>query len=181
MATTTRPVTADDLQALGEDAHVELIRGAIHEMSPSKPLHGFVSGNFAMELGLYGRQAGGRILTGEAGYLLERDPDTLLVPDVAYVKTDRLPPRDQWNRYCEVAPDVVVEVLSPSNSPAEMDRKVATYLAAGVPLVWVADPVPQRITAHRPGMAPQILEIDDVLDGGDVLPGFRVPVRTFFG
>lgn len=178
--TTTRLVTADDLLAMGDDVHVELIRGVLHDMSPTRHIHGVVCARYVMALGRYAVDRGGQVIAGEAGFVLERDPDTVLVPDVAFIRADRVPPRDRWNQFIEVVPDLMIEVLSPSNTRAEMDRKVAIYLAAGVPLIWVADPDSEQIVAHRPGAEPRIFGIDDVLDGGDVLPGFRVPVRTFF-
>jgi Uma2 family endonuclease len=75
---------------------------------------------------------------------------------------------------------VVVEVRSPSNTRQEIERKLAVYLAAGVPLVWIADTHRETITAHTPAGGMRIYEVGEDLDGGDVLPGFRVPVVEFF-
>ena len=81
--------------------------------------------------------------------------------------------------YNPIAPDLAVEVLSPSNTPDEMAIKVDNYLRAGV-IVWVVNPDPQRVTVHRPDAAPKTYGIEDTLDGGAALPGFTLPVRDIF-
>jgi len=112
--------------------------------------------------------------------VLRRDPDTVRAPDVAFVRTDRVPPPDERRKFAELAPDLVAEVTSPSDRVGEVNSKVAQWLDAGVRLVWVVDPESRIVVAHQPGGVAHLLRGDDVLDGGDVLPGFSLPLRDLF-
>ena len=114
------------------------------------------------------------------GFFLSREPETVVAPDAAVVRADRLPPRSERTGYLDLVPDLVVEVVSPSDSQPEIDAKVGLYLAAGARLVWVAYPRPRSVRVHRPGREPVELSEGDVLDGEDVLPGFRLPVADAF-
>src|SRR5262245_16011515 len=126
MSTTTKLVTAEDLRAMGEDAPFELIRGELRSVPPTHGWHGVVAGNFASELVVYSREIlPGKILIAEAGYFAERDPDTVVAPDLSFIRLDRLPSQKELERdYVRVPPDVVLEVRSPSNTRAEIEEKV---------------------------------------------------------
>jgi Uma2 family endonuclease len=182
MSTTTKLVTAEELAAMGEEAPFELIRGELRRVSPTHGWHGFVSGRFAKEFVLYSVTVlPGEVFIAEAGYFAERDPDTVVAPDVFFIRWDRVPPKDALRAdYVRIPPDAVVEVRSPSNTWTEVEEKVVIYLGSGVPLVLVADPVAETIRVRTPEGRDETLGIDDVLDGGDALPGFRVPVARFF-
>jgi Uma2 family endonuclease len=117
---------------------------------------------------------------GECGYVLRRNPDTVRGPDASFVSSERLAAWEARGPFFEGAPDLAVEVLSPSNTRREIEEKVSEYLAAGGREVWVADPEARRITVHRPDEGPRDLGPDDTLDGGDLLPGFDVPVAELF-
>jgi Uma2 family endonuclease len=175
-------MTAEELMALPDDGwQYELIEGVLHRMSPA--------GNEASAIAL---RIGGRIdafaferrlgtVTGaDGGYFFGRDPDTVRAPDVAFVRAGRLPPPAEREGYSPVIPDLAVEVVSPNDSAREVAEKVAFYLANGVPLVWVVRPRPRTVTVHRAGGEPVVLGEGDVLDGGEVLPGFRLPVADLF-
>ena len=116
---------------------------------------------------------------GEAGYLLASDPDTVRGPDVSFVAASRLVDFDDTS-FFPGAPDLAVEILSPSNRPSEMYAKVADYLAAGARLVWVLDPEHRAVTEYRTLLAPRRLGPSEWLNGGDVLPGFTIEVRALF-
>ena len=184
MVVTTRFLTAQDLMAMAESlgpGRHELIEGELVSMSPAYADHGEVSTEFAFHLrSQAGRGQRGMVFIGETGFYLRRDPDTVRVPDVAYVRADRLPPRAERRGYMPVVPDIAVEVLSSSERRAAIANKVAMYLKAGVRLIWLADPRDRTVTVHAPGVAPRVLGPDDWLDGGDMLPGFRVRVGDFF-
>ena len=113
-------------------------------------------------------------------FRLEQHPDTLRQPDVAFVRADRLPPREQRRSYSPVVPDLAVEIRSPSNTARELAAKVADYLRAGVRLVWVVDLDTQTVTVHTPTAMPMALSVNDEITGGSVLPEFRCPVAAFF-
>ena len=116
---------------------------------------------------------------GEAGYVLARDPDTVRGPDLSFVSRERLSPFDD-ERFFSGAPDLAVEILSPSNRSGEMHAKVADYLAAGARLVWVIDPERRLITTYRELLAPRRIGSPEPLDGGDVLAGLVIPLDAIF-
>ena len=120
----------------------------------------------------------GEVRAGDSGFLLERGPDTVRGPDLAWGSPDRL--SEPVAGYAELAPDLVVEVKSPSNSNREMTDRAMMWLSHGVRMVLVADPRPVSLTVFRPGEPPATLGEDDVLDGGNLLPGFSTPVWRLF-
>jgi len=176
---TTKLMTIEDVEHLPDDDYrYSLIRGVLYRMPPPKPRHGRVTTSVVLHLGAFVRERGLGVVYTESGFALHRDPDVLLGPDVAFVRADRLP--DDEDSYPDLAPDLAVEVLSPSNTPALVAEKLTEYAAAGVPLVWVLDP--QRRTARvvtRSG-SDRLLSADDELGGDMVLPGFCVLVDRLF-
>jgi Uma2 family endonuclease len=101
------------------------------------------------------------------------------IPDVAYITAERAQKQDE-DAYIQGAPDLAVEVVSPSNSPLEMQQRAGEYLAAGARLVWIVDPEQHAIDVYRPGGVRIVLSGDAALDGGDVLPGLMLPVQRVF-
>jgi Uma2 family endonuclease len=182
MSATTKLVTAEELAAMGGDAPFELIRGELRRVSPTHGWHGFVSGRFAFEFGHYSETIlPGAVFTAEAGYFAERNPDTVVAPDVFFIRKDRVPSQAELKAdYVRVPPDAVLEVRSPSSTWSEIEEKVLIYLGAGVRLVLVADPDREAVRVRTPEGRDETLGIGDELDGGDALPGFRVPVARFF-
>ena len=180
--TTTKLMTAEELAALPDDGYqYELVRGVLVKMPPPGFEHGEIVGETFGWLREFVRAHGlGRVVTADAGFRLEEDPDTVRGPDIAFVRADRLPPPDQRVGYLAIPPDLVVEVVSRSQSEGDVATKVADYLRAGVPLVWTVFPRRRGVAIHRAGRAPQELAIGDELDGEDVLPGFRLPVAAIF-
>jgi Uma2 family endonuclease len=112
-------------------------------------------------------------------FVLARDPDTVRGPDVSFVTRDRLVGISR-SHFFEGAPDLAIEILSPSNRPYQMRAKVADYLASGCRLVWVIDPERLSVTTYRAILSPRVLLTDDELDGEDVVPGLRIKVGTIF-
>lgn len=179
---TTKPklITADELLLMPDDGmQRELICGVLAENMPPGDEHGRLVIRIGKLLDNYSEDNDyGDVRGGDSGFLLERDPDTVRCPDVAWVAPGRLP--GPVAGYPELAPDLVVEVKSPSNSNPEMAAKAAMWLSYGSRMVWVADPQPVTVTVYRPNAAPVTLHEDDILDGGDVLPGFTTPVWRLF-
>jgi Uma2 family endonuclease len=178
----TRLMTAEELLELPDDGkRHELIRGELCTMSPASAKHGGFTHDLSLFIGLHVREnALGRVFAAETGFILTRDPDTVLAPDIAFVRADRLPSPEQWEGYLAVPPDLVVEVLSPSDRASEVHNKVMFYLEAGVLAVWVLDGPRRTITVWGPDRTAHILTIDDTLDGGDILPGFQLPLTKLF-
>jgi Uma2 family endonuclease len=183
VATTTHRLTAaDELWLLPDHGgRCELIRGEVVERFPTHFEHFSLVGLLTRLLGNHAAERGLRVVGGEGGFRLERDPDTVLAPDVAFVRTDRLPPREQWRHgFPDLAPDLAIEILSPSESAAEINDKLFTYLDAGVRQVWIVDPGRRAVSVATPEGMVRILRAGDSLDGGDILPGFTVPIAELF-
>jgi Uma2 family endonuclease len=184
----TTLLTVDDLLRVpGPDLPHELRRGVLRLVTPAITTHGAVSARLLAPLGqhVYTHDLGA-LFTAEAGFILERDPDTLLCPDVAFVAKGRLAAgRRRWG-FPQIAPDLAVEVLSPSDRPAEVRAKVAEYLRLGVRCGWICDLAERRVQVHTLGEGPDRriataeLGEGDVVDGRDVLPGFRQPLAELF-
>ncbi len=177
----TEPVTAEELALHPEWNPCELVRGKVVPMSPTHQRHGEIAALLVGYLFEYvrARQAG-RLYTAEAGFILERDPDTVRAPDVMFVRAERLPAEDQATGYLPVPPDLAVEIISPSDKFGEVMAKAHSYLGGGVGLVWVVDPQAGRVYVFEQGNKTETLSSDDVLKGGDVLPGFELPLKQLF-
>jgi len=160
------------------DKHVELVRGVLVVREPPGSLHGLVAMNLGVELGVHVKATGaGSVFAAETGFKIESDPDTVRAPDVAFVARDRVPdPLPQG--YGGLAPDLVVEVLSPGDRPGEVLAKVADWLTAGCRLVWVIDPLRRLARVYRHDGTETLLSAEDALDGEDVLPGFSCRLAT---
>lgn len=159
----------------------ELVRGRIVLARPTSEEHGGVEGNFYHELRSFvSPRKLGKVRVGEVGIITRRDPDTVRGADVLFISDERYARRGRGRRFLDVAPDLVVEVLSPSESKATLAEKIAEYFEIGVRLVWVADPEERAVRAYRSPQDVRIFGEDAVLGGEEVLPGFSVPVRRLF-
>jgi Uma2 family endonuclease len=176
-------LTAEDLlQMPRDDWRHELVEGVLHRMPPPGFAHGALAGQLGGLLFAHvNTHKLGRVLAAETGFQLTSDPDTVRAPDVAFVANERLRQVDfDRHKYFPGAPDFLVEILSPSDSYSDVEKKVAQWLAAGARLVVLADPVKQLLFAHRPGKPAQILSQEDTLDASDVVAGWSVPVADVF-
>jgi Uma2 family endonuclease len=108
------------------------------------------------------------------------DRETVLAPDAAFMRAGREPQGEPRWHFARLAPDLVVEVLSPSDRAADMQAKVALHQEAGAPLIWVVDPRAETVTVLELGQAPVVLTATDTLDGGEILPDFQVAVAELF-
>ena len=183
MATTaTELMTAEDLARLPDDGcQYELVKGVLRRMAPASFRPSNVAMRIAIEIGAYAKEHGLGELTGaDGGYILERGPDTVLAPDVAFVRAERLPSAAEQEHFAPIAPDLAIEVVSPSDRMRKVNEKVDHYLAAGVPLVWVFHPRRRTVTVRRPNQPPHVLREGDELDGEDILPGFRLPIADVY-
>jgi Uma2 family endonuclease len=187
MSTTTRLITADELLVMphrdenGSDCRLELIRGELKVMSPSKPLHGIVCARIAAALiNFVEANDSGVVFGAETGFVVERDPDSVLGADAAFVSHERLAAVEDIDKFFPSAPDLAVEVMSPSNTKREMEEKVALYFAAGARAVWVFNPKKKSVAAYASPGEVRVLGEHDTLYGGEVLPGFRLKLSKLF-
>jgi len=177
-------LTVDDLVNLpGEytDLPHELVRGVLHLVTPAVSAHGLVVVRVSTALAQHVYSHGLGEVFGEAtGFVLERDPDTLLCPDVAFVASRRLPPEGLDLSFLELAPDLAVEVVSKSDRPKAVRAKVDLYLRLGVRCVWVVDLARRAVGIHSADGSETLVGEDSVLEGGEILPGFSCPVASLF-
>lgn len=184
MAVQQRLYTVQDLWERshegGESNRLELVSGEIIEMAPTGGQHGVITS----ELNYYiqdfiKKHKLGRATGAETGFVLAKDPYTVRAPDVAFITKDRLP-RPIPERYFPFAPDLAVEVVSPSDVAQDVRRKVIDYLQAGTRLVWVVYPETQTVDVYRPGQDVRVVDVQGVLQGEDVLPGFELLLGELF-
>jgi Uma2 family endonuclease len=179
--TDARPITGEELAELPNLGPCELVEGRIVPMSPTGGEHGRIEGSFYRAIDAFAKPRRlGKVLVGEVGIFTRRNPDTVRGADVAFVSNERYARLDSMRGFLKVAPDLVVEVLSPHEPAAETARKVAEYLTAGVLLVWVADPEARTVRVHRSATDVRTFGAADRLQGEDVLPGFDVLVAELF-
>lgn len=182
MTSKTKLLTANDLLRLhSEGVRGELIRGVLFQTMPTGQEHGAIAANLSFELLSYIRPRRlGLVTTSDSGVLLERDPDTVREPDVAFFSTSRGGAQPTTG-YAEQSPDLVVEIVSPSDESERVAAKATMWLSYGVRLVWVVHPDARNVDVHRPGLPIETISEDGHLDGHDVLPGFSCPVSSIFG
>ena len=121
----------------------------------------------------------GHVMSGEAGVYTHRDPDTVRGMDAAFISDQRLA-QAKSKSYLDVAPELLLEILSPSDLWSEVNDKLAEYFAIGVQLVWIVNPKRQEVHAYRSPTELEILTAPDTLSGGEVLPGFTIGVAELF-
>jgi Uma2 family endonuclease len=183
-ASTSKPrkiYTADEVwQFALQDQHFELIDGELFPMAPSNLRHGRIAGRIAIKIGAYAleRQLG-EVYVAEPGFLLPNG--SILVPDVAFVATAHLPPENDTPGFDQAIPDLAVEVVSDSNTKVEMHQKVQLFFGNGSRQVWVVYPRSKTVYVYSAPDKVLILQGDSVIDVGDVLPGFTLPLREIFG
>ena len=181
-ATGTKLLTADDLLRLySRGVRGELIRGVLYETMPTGQEHGEIAANLVIELGGFIKPRRlGRLTTSDSGVWLERDPDTVREPDVAFFSAEALLPGVRVTGYSETVPDLVVEIGSPGDSRRKVRDKAWMWLSYGVRLVWVVNPAKRTVDVYRPDLAVATVLEDGFLDGADVLPGFSCAVSAVF-
>jgi Uma2 family endonuclease len=184
MTETGLRMTADELMRLPDrGVRYELIAGELQEMPPAGGEHGFVGGRTSRRLGAFLDQhpdVGGELFISEPGFRLARNPDTVRAPDLAYIAAERLL-QARVPGYVDLAPDLVVEVVSPNDTASEIQTKVDEWLQAGSRLVWVLYPSTRSVLTYQPDGAARVLHAEDTLTGESVLPGFACRVGELFG
>ena len=180
--TTQVQTTADELRRLPRGRHrYELIRGELKKMAPAGNEHGALAAIVTGFLIVHVRAHKlGKVYAAETGFKLATNPDTVRAPDAAFIRQARLDEVGPVQGYWPGAPDLVVEIVSPNDLYTEVSEKVAEWLNAGSGMVVVVNPRTKQIFVHVPAADVKVLELDDTLDGGEVVPGWQLPLRELF-
>ncbi len=182
VATAKRTYTVDEFWHLCHqtDKRLELVRGELRELAPANFEHGLVAGKLQVLVGQFVlSQRLGYVVTAETGFVVSRKPATVRAPDMAYVSREHVG-EGNFKRFADFIPDLVAEVVSPSDTFSEVVEKVEDWLNAGVRIVWVIDPATKTVRLYRQGQPTQVLREQDTLSGEDVLPGFECKVSEIF-
>jgi Uma2 family endonuclease len=180
--TITKLVTADELLAMPDDGwRYELVKGELIRIAPAGFQHGEVAMNIGAPLHEYVKRNNlGRVYAAETGFILTQDPDTVRAPDAAFIRRDRVEKVRRVKGYGIGPPDLAVEVVSPGDTVREVTAKAAEWLEAGARMVWVVSPKLRTVTIYRSLTDIAVITEKDTLDGGDVVPGFQIPVAEIF-
>ena len=171
MSTTTNHITAEQLWQMG-DCSYELLRGELIEvMSPAGNVHGIIVSRLAWIVTSYVLEMGsGQAFTGDVGFVLDRDPDTVLGPDVAYVSQQKLDQLSGTENFLPISPDVAFEVISTHDTFKKVESKAKQYVGFDVPLVVVINPRKRCLHVHRPGANVVEIEAGATFDCGEPAP-----------
>jgi Uma2 family endonuclease len=178
-----RPWTVDDLLALtGVEGRYELVRGDLVMMSPASPTQGRYAARLVAALEQYLEAHDlGETYTAEPGFELQPEPNPIVrAPDVAFLRHENIPSPGRQTGFWSVAPDLAIEIISPSETSHMVQEKVQDYLKAGTAMIWLVYPDLQVIVEYRSRTKIRQLTLDENLDGDDVLPGFSYPLRRLF-
>lgn len=175
-----RLMTGEELARHPELEPCELVNGRVVPMAPAGHLHGALESRLNAKLSAFAEETqAGRVLVGEVGIYTRRDPDTVRGADIIFISRERYA-RCGPSGFLDVAPELVVEILSPEDRSGEVSRKIREYLASGVDRVWYVDPRKRRVLVHRAASEPIVLEVGDVLRDEEILPGFSYPLAELF-
>jgi Uma2 family endonuclease len=176
-----RLYTAEELWELCQTgASYELVKGELREMPPPGEEHGFRGMRLPGYFSHYVYENNlGEVSLAETGFYLQRNPDTVRAPDMAFIVRERVP-EEFSPKWSEIIPDLVMEVVSPNDTEDAVEEKVQQWLGAGVRLVWVVSPKARTVRVYRSPDDSFVLAGADTLDGGDVAPGFSFPVSRIF-
>jgi Uma2 family endonuclease len=180
--TGSEAVTAEQLLQMPSDGfRYELVRGELRKMTPGGSEHGYIASEVLAELRNHVKANRlGRTFAAETGFRLASDLDTVRAADAAFVRQERAEEVGRTRAYWPGAPDLAVEVISPGDTYSEVGEKVLEWLDAGTRMVIVFDPCKRTATVYRSRDEIRVLAEDDVLDGVDVVPGWRLRVGEIF-
>jgi Uma2 family endonuclease len=180
---TQKLITAEEFGQMPDPpdgSQQELVRGVIITMPPPGARHGACCSRINRRLaGFVEDNHLGTVFSNDTGFVTERDPDSVRGPDISFWRRESVPEIPVG--YIEVAADLLVEVVSPGDHFARIQKKVNEYLTKGVRLIWVVDPEDRSVSVFREGRKPKILNENEVLSGDEVLPGFTCRVADLFG
>lgn len=174
--------TAEQLAKMPQDGNrYELVKGALRMMSPAGGRHGRITVRINKLLAIQVDDNHlGATFAAETGFLLAADPDTVRAPDAAFVRREKMEILEDDSGYLPFAPDLAVEVVSRTDTFADVERKAFSWLDAGTQLVLIVEPKPETVHAYRSRSSVRVLRPGDVIDAADVVAGWKVRVEEFF-
>jgi Uma2 family endonuclease len=182
MSTDLQITTADELLKMPAGGfRYELVRGVLKCMSPAGAEHGEIGSLLLSHLTTHIRMHRlGSTYMSNTGFKISSDPDTVLAPDVSFVAQDRAQTIRDRRKFVPFAPDLAIEVLSPSDTYSEALEKIEEWLTAGTRAVVFVDPRNQTVTVYRSATEPVVLSDKDNLEVPDVVPGWSIPLPDIF-
>lgn len=182
MATKAKLMTAEELLEMPDDGfRYELVRGVLRQMAPAGHTHGKRGNRVNHSLSAHVYSSGlGEVYLAETGFILETAPDYVLAPDVSFVRQERVDAVGDGDGFFPGPPDLAIEVISPSDRYTEVEAKVEEWFNAGTLMVVVVNPRNRTVRVYRSLADSDLLTETDTLDGGDVVPGWRLPVADIF-
>lgn len=180
MSSATRLLTIEEFLQLPNHEHLELVRGEVVKIMPPSKDHGFIAGMIVTLLNIWIRQGAHGRAGVESGFLLSRNPETVRGPDVYFVSEEKIMVDSNSGAFWTLAPDLAVEVVSPSETAEDIRDKVHDFLTAGTPLVWVVYPRTREVVVHTSDNLSRTYANDDQLEFPDMLPGFSCNVSEIF-
>ncbi|MFT4038325.1 MAG: Uma2 family endonuclease [Thermomicrobiales bacterium] len=179
---TAHRVTIAEIERNPPEGRWEIIDGEIVPMNATSYRSARVSARIVGLLSIYADDHQlGDVLGPDAGFVIFADESTLLAPDVSFVAKHRVPKAEEQDSFPRLAPDLVVEVMSPSDRMTDALRKIALYQRAGVPMLWLVEPSPRTITLFLPDQPPRRLAGDETIAADPILPGFAMTVDDLIG
>ena len=174
-------ITAEELWTIPDVTCCELVAGKLISHPPATSEQGGIVANLAYELTQVGQaQINGRVRVGGVGICTHHNPDTVRAADVIYISNERYAQQDNRRGYLQVAPELVVEILSPSDSWGGVMAKLGDYFAGGVLMVWVIDPEARQVFVYRSLTNVRQFGEGDTLPGDEILPDLALPVANLF-
>ena len=181
-AQTVAQMTADELLAMPHNGYrCELVQGELRQMAPAGRQHGRIAAKIGSCLEAFVANNGlGETYAAETGFIIDTAPDTVRAPDVSFVSRERAEATAEERGFFPGAPDLAVEVISPNDRYNEVEEKVSDWLRAGTQMVVVIDPYQRTATVYHSFDEICVLTERDVLDGGDVVPGWKMSLADVF-
>ena len=183
MSLKSQPMTGADLLRLPDDGFCyELVKGELRKTLPAGMRHGLIAMNVSAPLASHVRLNNlGEVYAAETGFLIASNPDTVRAPDCAFLSRSKLEEVGAIEGYWPGAPVLVIEVISPNDNYSEDEEKVLEWLEAGALMVVLVNPRKETVTVYRSLTDILVLTEKDVLDGGEVVPGWTIAIKEIFG
>ncbi|MFP4440552.1 MAG: Uma2 family endonuclease [Chloroflexaceae bacterium] len=179
-AVETKLTVADLAQIADPEQLYDLVNGELLAMPRPKYRHGCGAVRLSTLIGNYADTHNLGDVVTETGFILACNPDVVRGPDLAFIAAARVPEESEWDNYFAGAPDLAVEIVSPSDNALDLRTKIGQYLAAGMHLIWVVYPTLKLIDIYRADKTATVLHAADTLDGETLLPGLHIPVAAIF-